>query len=79
MSQAARLNEDRSTALEAYRSGRVTIRELARALGLEIWAVHDLLRAEGVEVSQGDRMETTAAFEAVLQDALHADDEHHAA
>lgn len=53
-------------ALKAYRSGRVTLREFARALGLEIWAAHDLLRAEGVAVSQGDRAETVAGLEAVL-------------
>lgn len=55
-------------ALKAYRSGRVTLRELARALGLEVWAAHDLLRAEGVEVSQGDRAETAAGLEALLRE-----------
>lgn len=57
-------------ALEAYRSGRVTIRELARALGLSVWATHELLRAEGVAVSRGDRAETAAAFDAALQEAF---------
>lgn len=59
-------------AIKAYRGGRVTLRELARALGLETWAAHDLLRAEGVEVSQGDRAETTSALDAVTQAALSA-------
>jgi hypothetical protein len=52
-------------ALEAYRAGRVTLRGFARALGLHIWAAHDLLRAEGVEVAQGERAETKAALEAL--------------
>ena len=59
-------------ALQAYRSGRVTLREFARALGLNVWAAHDLLRAEGVEVSQGDRAETSAALAAVIDDAHSA-------
>lgn len=53
-------------ALEAYRSGRVTLREFARTLGLDTWAAHDLLRAEGVAVAQGRRGETQAALESVL-------------
>jgi hypothetical protein len=53
-------------AMEAYRGGRVTLREFARALGLDIWAAHDLLRAEGVAVGQGDRTETAAALADVL-------------
>lgn len=61
-------------ALKAYRSGRVTLREFARGLGLEMWAAHDLLRAEGVEVSQGDRAETAHALDAVVQEALSAAD-----
>jgi predicted HTH domain antitoxin len=60
-------------ALLAYRSGRVTLRDFARALGLDIWAAHDLLRAEGVEVSQGDRAETAPALEALVQGALSTD------
>lgn len=59
-------------AIKAYRSGRVTLREFAHALGLNVWAAHDLLRSEGVEVSQGDRTETSAALAAVIQD-IHAD------
>lgn len=50
-------------AVEAYRRGRVTLREFARALGLDTWSAHDLLRAEGVAVAQGDRAETRAALE----------------
>ncbi len=49
-------------ALEAYRAGRLTLRELGRVLALEGWAVHDLLAAEGVAVAQGDRRETEAAM-----------------
>lgn len=53
-------------ALDAYRSGRVTLREFARSLGLETWAAHDLLRSEGVPAAQGARAETRAAMEAAL-------------
>lgn len=60
-------------ALKAYRSGRVSLRDFASALGLGIWAAHDLLRAEGVEISQGDRAETTPALDAVTQVALSDD------
>lgn len=59
-------------ALEAYRSGRVTLREFARALGLKVWAAHDLLRAEGVDVSQGDRTETSAALATMVHDLRSA-------
>lgn len=38
-------------ALEAYRTGRVTLREFARALGLGTWDAHDLLRVEGASRS----------------------------
>jgi hypothetical protein len=54
-------------ALDAYRAGRATLRDFARALGLDLWAAHDLLRAEGVAVAQGDRMETGAALESALR------------
>lgn len=54
-------------ALEAYRAGRVSLREFAKALGLQIWAAHDLLRAEGVAVAQGDRTETAAALEEAIR------------
>lgn len=53
--------------LEAYSSGRVTLRDVARALGLSTWAAHDLLRSEGVEIGRGDRAETAAALETTLQ------------
>lgn len=54
-------------ALEAFRAGRVTLREFARGLGLGVWAAHDLLRAEGVAVARGDRDETAATLAAVLE------------
>ncbi len=53
-------------AIEAYHTGRVTLRDFARALGMNVWAAPDLLRAEGVEISPGDRAETATALEAVL-------------
>ncbi len=55
-------------ALDAYRSGRVTLRGFAWALGLDTWQAHDLLRAEGVAVARGYRAETAAALDAVLGD-----------
>jgi hypothetical protein len=54
-------------AFDAYRSGRITLREFTRALGLDIWAAHNLLRSENVPVAQGERMQTRAALEAALQ------------
>ncbi|CAN5215335.1 hypothetical protein BH20ACT9_BH20ACT9_14400 [soil metagenome] len=54
-------------ALEAYRTGRVTLREFARALGLGTWDAHDLLRVEGVAVAQGDRSETRAVLDEVTR------------
>lgn len=57
-------------AIKAYRSGRGTLRDFVRALGLDTWAAHDLLRAEGVEISQGDRAETAPALDAVTRAAL---------
>lgn len=53
-------------AVEAYQAGRVTLRAFARALGLDLWAAHDLLRAEGVAIAQGDRAETSATLDAAL-------------
>jgi Arc/MetJ-type ribon-helix-helix transcriptional regulator len=55
-------------ALTAYGAGRLTLRELGRALGLDTWATHDLLRAEGVDVARGDREETAEALDAILTD-----------
>jgi predicted HTH domain antitoxin len=59
-------------AIAAYKSGRVTLRDFARALGLDTWAAHDLLRAEGVAVGQGDRSETAAALGAALEEVRRA-------
>ncbi len=56
-------------ALDAYRAGRVTLREFARALGLTVWGAHDLMRTEGMAAAQGDRAETGAALQAAI-DAL---------
>lgn len=50
----ARRELQKREALEAYRAGRMTLREFARVLGLDTWAAHDLLRAEGVAVAQVD-------------------------
>lgn len=43
------------------------MREFARALGLDTWGAHDLLRVEGVAVAQGDRRETRAALDKVTR------------
>lgn len=56
----------KTEALDAYRTGRVTLRELARVLGLSVWGAHDLLRAEGVAVAQGERGETSAALRELI-------------
>lgn len=61
-------------ALDAYRSGRVTLREFARALGMNTWEAHDLLRAEGVAVAQGQRRETSAALETALNEARDSEE-----
>lgn len=58
-------------ALDAYRSGRLTLRDFARTMGLSTWAAHDLLRAEGVDVAQGERAETAAALESAVREARH--------
>lgn len=42
------------------------MRELGRALGLDVWGVHDLLSSEGVAVGQGRREETSGALEEVI-------------
>lgn len=54
-------------ALEAYQEGRVTLREMARGLGVDTWAAHDLLRANGVAVSQGVRSETADDLKQTLR------------
>ncbi len=53
-------------ALDAYRHGRLTLRELGRTLNLGVWETHDLLAAEEVAVAQGSRSETSAALEEAL-------------
>jgi len=53
-------------ALQAYQQGRLTLRELARTLRLDVWAAQDLLAAEGVAVAQGGRGETAAALDGLL-------------
>ncbi len=53
-------------AMRAYQGGRMTLREFARALRLDLWAAQDLLAAEGVAVAQGVRGETAAALADVL-------------
>jgi predicted HTH domain antitoxin len=53
-------------ALGAYRRGRLTLRELARTLGLDYWATQDLLAAEGIAVAQGSVEETSAVLDEVL-------------
>lgn len=53
-------------AIAAYRQGRLTLRELAAALDVDIWGAHDLLASEGVAVAQGRRQETAADLEALI-------------
>lgn len=50
-------------AVEAYRGGRLTLREFGRVLNLDIWKAQDLLAAEGVGVAQGGRGETADALD----------------
>lgn len=52
-------------ALDAYRGGRLTLRDLAKALGLDVWAAHDLLASKGVAVAQGAAAETGNCLAAV--------------
>lgn len=54
-------------ALEAYQAGRVSLRELARTLGLDVWGTHDLLASEGVAAAQGRREETRGDLEAAIR------------
>ncbi len=54
-------------ALEAYRAGRVSLRELGRTLGLDVWGTHDLLASEGVAVAQGQREESRGDMEAAIE------------
>jgi len=53
-------------ALEAYRTSRLTLRELADALAVDVWKAHDLLRANGIAVAQGTAEETADALHEVL-------------
>jgi Uncharacterised protein family (UPF0175) len=62
----------KNEALDAYRSGRLTLRELGRALGLDAWATHDLLASEGIPVTQGDREETAHALQELLAKSSRA-------
>lgn len=55
-------------ALQAYRQGRVTLREFARTLGMDPWAAHDLLASAGIAIGQGSRTETRDALEGVLKE-----------
>ena len=58
--------------LHAYRQGRLTLRDLALMLGLDIWATHDLLIAEGVAIAQGTMAETARDAAAVLAELAAA-------
>ncbi|HZI98095.1 MAG TPA: hypothetical protein VFD41_11295 [Actinomycetales bacterium] len=53
-------------AVEAYRQGRLTLREFGRVLNLDIWKAQDLLLAEGVAIAQGGRGETADALDAAV-------------
>jgi predicted transcriptional regulator len=53
-------------ALNAYRQGRLTLREVADVLHLGVWAAHDLLLAEGVAIAQGSWAETSAATQRLV-------------
>ena len=53
-------------AVEAYRQGRLTLREFGRVLRLDTWKAQDLLMAEGVAVGQGGRGETADALDAAV-------------
>lgn len=54
-------------ALDAYREGRITLREFAAVLNLGIWKAHDLLLAEGVAAAQGRSEETSATLQELVQ------------
>jgi hypothetical protein len=59
-------------AVNAYRQGRLTLRQLAEALDVDIWGAHDLLAAEGVAVAQGSLAETAADLDALAGTAARA-------
>lgn len=54
-------------AIDAYRGGRLTLRELAAALHLSVWGAHDFLATKGVAVAQGTMAETASDLAAVLE------------
>lgn len=53
-------------ALDAFRQGRLSVREFARALAIDTWSAHDLLRAHDVAVARADRSETTSDLDEVV-------------
>jgi hypothetical protein len=55
--------------LAAYQEGRVTLRELGRTLGLDVWGAHDLLASRGMSIAQGTAAETAASLAAVTRAA----------
>ncbi len=57
-------------ALEAYQAGRLTLREFATALSVEVWKAHDLLAAAGVAVAQGPPDATAASLDSVLRELI---------
>ena len=60
------LNKDE--ALARYRQGRLTIRQLAEAIDLDVWGAHDFLASEGVAVAQGTRQDTEVDLGALLDE-----------
>lgn len=65
--RAALREAAKDEAITAYRQQRLTIRQLAEVLDLDVWGAHDLLASEGVAISQGTRAETAADLEALIQ------------
>ena len=57
-------------AIEAYESGRITLRELAALLNLSVWGAHDFLASKGVAVAQGQMAETETDVAALLEEGL---------
>lgn len=60
-------------AIEAYESGRLTVRELAAVLNLGVWGAHDFLASRGVAIAQGTLAETASDLDAVLGELVPAD------
>lgn len=69
----ALIDADLVERIGAYRAGRVTLREFARALGVDAWATNDLLRANGIEVAQGPCGETGPDLAAILRSVDQSD------